>query len=103
MNDLDNAVRLAGKICERHSLRYTPSGVPIVEARLLHCSHQLEAGVSREVQFECGMIAIGEQAAWLAAVPLDTTVVISGFFAAKSSRTKALVLHVQTINFMKEV
>ena len=47
-----NQLQFVALICERDVLRYTPAGVPIVAATLMHSSQQVEAGVNRLVEFE---------------------------------------------------
>jgi primosomal replication protein N len=80
-------------------LRYTPSGVPAVEFRIAHASEQEEAGGRRKVEAEIGAIAFDTQARLMAQAPLNTQVSVQGFLAAKSRRSKKLVLHVTQVEF----
>jgi primosomal replication protein N len=54
-----NRLQLVATITERDVLRYTPAGIPVVTAKLLHQSDQLEAGIQRVVEFEIAAIAAG--------------------------------------------
>jgi primosomal replication protein N len=42
-----NELRFTGLITEREVIRYTPAGLPIVNALLQHSSQQIEAGIAR--------------------------------------------------------
>lgn len=98
-----NQCVLSGSLAERKPLRYTPVGLAVSEARLVHASEQLEAEKLRQIRCEFSVLAIGEMARWLDAAPLGTAVRISGFMAAKSQRSSALVLHVQQIEFLEGI
>jgi len=82
-------------------LRYTPAGVPAVEFRLAHESEQPEAGGRRKVQAELGAIAFDTQARLMAEAKLNARVSLQGFLAAKSKRSKRLILHVTNIEFVE--
>jgi primosomal replication protein N len=68
-----------------------------------HESRQDEAGTQREVRAEIGAIAFEAQAKLLAARPLGSEMKLQGFLAAKSKRSKKLILHVTNIEFMEGV
>ena len=80
-------------------LRYTPSGVPAIEFKIAHESDQAEAGGTRKVQAEVGAIAFDAQARLISKANLGTAALFRGFLAAKSRRSKRLVLHVTNIEF----
>lgn len=96
-----NLAAVSGRISEKKPLRHTPAGVPAAEARLEHSSMQEEAGVPRQVACEIPLLALGSPARWLDAAPLGVLVRCRGFFAARSRNSKALVLHVQDIEFLE--
>jgi primosomal replication protein N len=75
--------------------------VPVAEARLAHESAALEAESPRQVTCAVSLFALGAQALWLDAAPLGVGVKVGGFLAARSRNSKALVLHVQTIEFLE--
>jgi len=82
-------------------LRYTPAGIPAVEFRLQHESERDEAGAKRRINAEVAGIAFEAQARLLAKANLSTEIKLQGFLAAKSKRSKRLVLHVTHIEFIE--
>jgi primosomal replication protein N len=96
-----NRVELSGRLLELSALRYTPAGVPALEFRLRHESEQSEAGNLRKVEAEIGGIAFDTQARLLAGTQLNTALLLHGFLAAKSKRSRKLVLHVTNIEFIE--
>ena len=86
---------------ELGALRYTPAGVAAVEFRLGHESEQDEAGGKRTIQAEVSAIAFETQAKLLSGRPLGSPVRVQGFLGAKSKRSKRLVLHVTSIEFIE--
>jgi len=75
-------------------LRYTPAGIPIVSARLLHSSQKIEAGVPRTVEFEIAAIAAGEISGRFEQADLGGIFQFDGFLARKSRNSKSLVFHI---------
>ncbi|HKU46046.1 MAG TPA: primosomal replication protein N [Burkholderiales bacterium] len=96
-----NRVELSGRLAELGALRYTPAGVAAVEFKLGHESEQDEAGGRRSIQAEVSAIAFDTQARLLSGLKLDTNMKVQGFLAAKSKRSKRLVLHVTNIEFIE--
>ena len=82
-------------------MRYTPAGVPVSEGRLQHTSSQIENGAERKVEVEIAVVALGESARWLQAVPLGGVVKVTGFLTARSRNSKTPVLHVNTLEFLE--
>jgi primosomal replication protein N len=72
-----------------------------VEFRLRHESEQPEAGHLRKVEAEIGGIAFDAQARLLSQAKLNTGLKLHGFLAAKSKRSKKLVLHVTNMEFIE--
>ncbi len=89
-----NQLQLIATIAERDVLRYTPAGVPIVGAILMHDSQQEEAGVARQVQFEVTALAAGEISGRFANAELGAAYRFEGFLARKNRNSKALVFHI---------
>ena len=102
-NSALNQVVLVGRLDQRKPLRYTPAGVPVSEAKVIHGSDQTEAEKLRQVVCEVSVLAMGEQARWLQAAPLNGLLKVIGFLAAKSQHSKSLVLHVQQIEFLEGI
>lgn len=88
-----NQLQFVATIAEREILRYTPAGVPIVEARLLHSSQQTEAGIPRLVEFEIAAIAAGEISGRFNQAELGGAFRFTGFLARKGRNGKSLVFH----------
>ena len=74
-------------------MRYSPAGVPIVAARLVHNSEQMEAGGKRVVEFDLATLAAGEIAGKLEQAELGAMFLFNGFFARKNRNSKSLVFH----------
>ena len=89
-----NQFQFVATIAEREVLRYTPAGIPIVSARLLHVSQQTEAKLDRRVEFEIAAIAAGEISGRLHDADLGGTYRFSGFLSRKNRNSKSLVFHV---------
>jgi primosomal replication protein N len=75
--------------------------VAAVEFKLGHESEQDEAGGKRSIQAEVSAIAFEVQAKLLTGRPLGSPVKVQGFLAAKSKRSKRLILHVTNIEFIE--
>ena len=82
-------------------MRYTPAGVPVIEFRLRHESEMHEAGGARQVKAEVEAMAFEAEARLLAAGALDRALKVTGFLAAKSRRSRKLVLHATNIEFIE--
>lgn len=86
---------------ERKALRYTPAGVPVSEARLLHQSSLTENGMLRAVELEIAVVALGDTARWMHAVAVGGSVKVSGFLAARSRNSRTPVIHANTIEYLE--
>lgn len=86
--------QLVASIAERDLLRYTPAGIPVVTAKLLHRSEQTEAGIQRQVEFEIPAIAAGEISGRFCQIELGLPQQFTGFLARKSRNSKSLVFHI---------
>jgi primosomal replication protein N len=89
-----NQLELVATIAERDVLRYTPAGVPIVSAILMHSGQQEEAGVARQVEFEIPAFAAGEISGRFGSAELGASYRFTGFLAKKNRNSKALVFHI---------
>ena len=85
---------MQARLLERSALRFTPAGIPVVEAQLQHCSEALEAGIARRLDFAFDAIAVGDIAHRLAQEELGSTLVVLGFLATRSRRSTRLQVHV---------
>ena len=89
-----NRLQLLASIVEREVLRYTPAGIPIVNATLHHSSAQVEADIERLVELEVPAIASGEIAGKFIQAELGIPHQFTGFMARKSRNSKSLVFHI---------
>lgn len=96
-----NSFEIDGVLTEVGQMRFSPGGVPVLAGRIEHRSKQVEAGVAREVGLELQVVAVGEKAKMLALASLGSTARLTGFLAAKSLRSRAPVLHIDTIEFLE--
>lgn len=98
-----NRLSLRARVIEVKPLRYTPAGIPVQELLLEHCGESLEAGYTRKVEFTVPAVAIGEMATQVQQVALGTEVTIQGFLSASRKNSSKLVLHIQTVQFARQV
>jgi primosomal replication protein N len=89
-----NQFQCVATIAERDVLRYTPAGIPIVTAVLMHESQQVEAGIQRQVELEIAALAAGEIAGRFSQAELGRMFRFSGFLARKRRNSKSLVFHI---------
>ena len=92
---------MSGRLLELGQLRHTPAGLAAIEFKVAHESEQEEAGGRRKVSAELGAVAFEAQARLLASRALGTGLKLQGFLAAKSKRSKRLVLHVTKLEFVE--
>ena len=90
---------VSGRLIEMDALRHTPAGVPVMKFRLQHDSEQMEAGAVRKVSCEIAAVAFEREATLLAAAKLGSDVKVTGFLAAKSRTSRAVVLHATGVEF----
>ncbi len=96
----ENSFQCIATLAERDVKRYTPAGLPIVAARLLHASEQVEANIGRQVEFEIAAIAAGQIADQLERAEMGQVFRFSGFIARKNRNSKALVFHLMDIEII---
>ncbi|MFZ6759664.1 primosomal replication protein N [Undibacterium sp. Ji50W] len=89
-----NQLKLVARIVEKTALRYTPAGIPIASATLMHSSETREANAVRQVEFEISAVAAGEISRQFNEIALDVPVEFTGFLARKNRNSKSLVFHV---------
>ncbi|KYC29538.1 prepilin peptidase [Sterolibacterium denitrificans] len=92
---------LTGRLLELSALRYTPAGVPVLGFRIAHSSQQSEADVERAVGCEISAVALGPNAQLMAGAKPGEAVRLTGFLAAKSLKSRSLILHVNEIEFLE--
>lgn len=98
-----NRCELSGRLLERGNLRYTPSGIPVIEFRIDHVSEQIEAGNPRRVECELACVAVGPTALLMKESSPGADMTVGGFLAARSLKQKSPVLHVTAIEFVEKI
>lgn len=96
-----NQFQFVAQVVEREMLRYSPAGIPIAAARLAHSSQQLEAKVSRLIEFEISAVAVGEISGKLNQLESGTNYIFTGFMARKNRNSKSLMFHIAEISETK--
>jgi primosomal replication protein N len=89
-----NQLRVVASIAEKGTLRYTPAGIPIASAVLMHSSQQTEANTKRLVEFEMAAIAAGEISKRFMEIELGVVMAFTGFLSRKNRNSKSLVFHI---------
>jgi primosomal replication protein N len=87
-----NRLLISGEITRIEPLRYSPAGVPIAEATILHRSRQLVAQASRQVECELTAQASGPLAATLAGFAAGRQVRLEGVLNRRSVNSRQLIL-----------
>ncbi len=89
-----NQLKVVATVVEKSVLRYTPAGIPIATATLVHDSKQEQAGGQRQVEFEIPAIAAGEISKRFLDIELGAPMCFTGFLARKNRNSKSIVFHV---------
>ncbi|WP_274571537.1 primosomal replication protein N [Neisseria leonii] len=97
---MDNTLILTAMLCHNGQLRYTPAGVPVLDAVLKHESWQQENGQACLVKFEIAAKLLGEAACqWQHRQ--NIMVQAEGFLAVRSLRYPKPILRIQNIQEYK--
>ena len=90
--EFSNWLSISGEITQLEPQRYTPAGVPIVEAVLLHRSTQTIGKTNRQVECELTVQASAEMAGVLGQHSLGTRVKCQGVLNRRSVNSRQLML-----------
>jgi primosomal replication protein N len=99
---VSNRLVISGEVVGLDALRYTPAGIERIELKLRHASAQHEAGVTRQVQCEIAVLALGDAAQQATKLQTGQHITAHGFLAQRSMRSTQLVLHIETIHLEKD-
>ena len=83
-------------------MRYTPSGMPLIDCVLHHVSEISEAGQLRQVEVEAPALAFESVAQRLATSRLDETYRFIGFVANRSRKSKRTVFHITAFESLRD-
>lgn len=89
-----NQLKVVASLLEKSALRYSPAGIPIASATLIHSSQQIQATSKRQVEFEITALAAGEISKRFLEIELGVLVEFTGFLARKNRNSKTLVFHI---------
>ena len=93
---MDNSFSLTAVLAKTDVLRYTPSGVPVLDVVLHHESWQDENGAKYLVRFDLPAKILGKEAEiWQH--KQGSPVRVGGFLAQRSKNTARPLLHIQNI------
>lgn len=87
-----NRLVISGALIQVDPVRYSPAGVPIAEAVMLHRSSQTVAALARQVECELAVQASGSLAVQLAQLAAGTQVKLEGALNRRSVKSRQLVL-----------
>ncbi|MDZ7584534.1 MAG: primosomal replication protein N [Thiobacillus sp.] len=87
-----NRLVISGALIQVDPVRYSPAGVPIAEAVVLHRSSQTVATQVRQVECELTVQASGTLAAQLAQLATGTQVKLEGALNRRSVKSRQLIL-----------
>jgi primosomal replication protein N len=87
-----NRLLISGALIQVEPLRYSPAGVPIAEAVILHRSSQIVATQPRQVECELAVQASGSLATQLAQLSSGTQVKLEGALNRRSVNSRQLIL-----------
>ncbi len=91
---MSNRVRLRVRLVARADLRFSPAGVPVLQAALNYQGAVAEADIERQLDFEMDAIALGDTAQRLDRQALGADLDVEGFLAPRSRRSRNLILHI---------
>lgn len=100
---MDNCLQLVASVIERNAMRFTPAGIPIINATLKHHSRQIEAEIERTIEFEVPVIAIGKITDKFQKLEIGQIHQFSGFLARKNQKSKSLVFHITDITSITDL
>ncbi|MDP2111581.1 MAG: primosomal replication protein N [Thiobacillus sp.] len=87
-----NRLVISGALIQVDPVRYSPAGVPIAEAVVLHRSSQTVATQARQVECELTVQASGTLASQLAQLNTGTQVKLEGALNRRSVKGRQLIL-----------
>jgi primosomal replication protein N len=87
-----NRLEISGELIQIEPLRYTPAGVPIVDAVIVHRSTQSIGQSERQVECELKVQASGDLAGQLGKLKNSDRVNLQGVLNRRSLNSRQLIL-----------
>ncbi len=72
----------------------------MAEFKISHVSHQMEAGLPRQVECEIFAVALAQMAKTISGIETGAAVKLTGFLAKKSRMSTQLALHVNNVDII---
>jgi primosomal replication protein N len=94
-----NRYQVTAQLIERHSLRYTPAGVPAIDVLLEHVSEDLN-GLDATIGLSA--VAFGLLAQTLVTAPLGSQLKLDGFLR-HSAKSKKIILQVNNFEILSSL
>ena len=85
---------VAARLVRQGKTRYTPAGLRVLELGFQFTGSVAEAGFERQLDYEFDVIAVGDVAGQLAEIALGSELILSGFMAPTSRRSRRIRLHI---------
>jgi len=92
-----NLLILTASLIAKDTIRYTPTGLPVIECQLHHDGEVCEANQMRQIRMSVEAIAIGEIHQEINEMSLGASAVFEGFLTQKTLRNERLVFHITKI------
>lgn len=92
-----NRLLLTARLVEKAALRFTPAGLPALDAVLQHASELSEDGMPRQVSVEMRAVAIGSVTQQLVGMALGDLALFGGF-VAQARNGRGLLFHITQID-----
>jgi primosomal replication protein N len=87
-----NQLVLTARVIERHALRYTPAGLPVLDMLLTHESEVRQEGQARKVRLDIRGRAIGSVVAAVEGLEIGASRRFSGFVGSHHNG-RGIVFH----------
>ena len=97
MKRSSNLLILTASLIAKDTIRYTPTGLPVIECQLHHDGKVCEANQMRQIRMSVEAIAIGEIHQEINKMNLGASAVFEGFLTQKTLRNERLVFHITKI------
>jgi len=92
-----NLLILTASLIAKDTIRYTPTGLSVIDCQLHHDGEVYEANQMRQIRMSVEAIAIGEIHQEINKMNLGASAVFEGFLTQKTLRNERLVFHITKI------
>jgi len=96
-----NRAQICGRLESRSALRFSPSGMAMVNFSIVHRSEQDEAKAKRKTEFVMQAMAVENVAQQMMQLAIGKQIQATGFLAPANRNDPSLVLHVYKIELIE--